>query len=205
MQEIREIGIEREVFLLKRGEIIEPAKYGFPHDEMGFLIEERSEPWRHLNTVQMTLEIQHMLLQHRASFFGMDMRMEPSMEGPAEWVNNIAARYNIYSFTDYTKNIYGIKDTHHLGIFPINEEYKRLTAGIHVHFSSRDTDGNVVELPIEAIVKQMDETFDEDITHSGRIPGEWEPKKHGFEYRSLPCDMDIQTVLQAAFKILRDA
>ena len=28
-------------------------------------------------------------------------------------------------------------------------------------------------------------------------------KTHGFEYRSLPCDMDVITVVKEAFKILR--
>ena len=33
--------------------------------------------------------------------------------------------------------------------------------------------------------------------------GEWEKKTHGFEYRSLPCNVDIYKVLKESFKILR--
>jgi len=204
MKEIREIGLEREVFLLRDSKIMEPSEYGFAYDEMGFLIEERSEPWRHLNTIQMTLEMQHMLFEHRAKFFGMDLAMTPTMLGSAEQVEYIADKYKIRDFEDYTKNIYGHKNSHHLGIFPADDkDFYTLTAGIHVHFSSRTEHGRVVELPIENIVEKMDEAFHEDIQRTGRLPGEWEPKTHGFEYRSLPCDMDILSVLQTAFKILR--
>jgi hypothetical protein len=130
-----------------------------------------------------------------------------------EFVDHIENTYHISKFPDYTKNIYGTNGSHHLGVFPVEKSASpvtkepclyRLTAGIHVHFSSRDSDtGKIIQLPIENIVKQMDEVFSKEIEFNGRIKGEWEPKTHGFEYRSLPCDVDITKVVKESFKILR--
>jgi len=76
---------------------------------------------------------------------------------------------------------------------------------MHVHFSSRDPKtGNVINLPIEDIVYLMDNYFMDEIQESGRNIGEWEPKTHGFEYRSLPCNADVYEVLKKGFEILRN-
>lgn len=201
--ELREVGIEKECFLLRHGTIMEPALYGFPYDEMGFLVELRSLPSDRLYPVLTTLAEEELQYKLRANKFGMDLIPNHTMSGDKKWVDYIAKKYKIYDFEDYTKNIYGTKETHHLGVFPNGDSY-RLTSGIHVHFSNRDAStGEVIELPIEDIVKQMDESFKYEIERTGRLKGEWEPKKHGFEYRSLPCDTDVYKILKESFKILR--
>ena len=49
----------------------------------------------------------------------------------------------------------------------------------------------------------MDQKFKLEIEKYDRIKGEWEPKAHGFEYRSLPCNTDIHKILRESFKILK--
>lgn len=215
MSEIREIGLERECWLLRDRQIMEPSKYGFNFcsDEMGFLLEERSFPSKNLEPLIMTLEMQHIMMKHRASLLGMEISYEPYRFMDKEFVDYITKAYKILEFTDYTKNIYGTKQTHHLGIIPesitkspiTGDMLYRLTAGVHVHFSKRDLKtGEALDLPVDYIVKQMDEAFKEDIERTKRIAGEWEPKKNGrFEYRSLPCDVDVIRVVKEAFRILR--
>jgi len=207
MVEIREIGLEKEIFLLnKQGEIMEPSMYGFPSDEMGFLIEIRSLPSDRFYPVYMTIHQEELQYKLRADKFGMHTIPDTNMYATPEFVENIIAKYRILEFTDFTKNIYGVKGSHHLGIFSEpGTDCSKLTAGIHVHFSSRDSEtGEVLQLPVENIVRQMDEVFEQEIKESGRLKGEWEPKKHGFEYRSLPCNADIYKVLKESFKILRE-
>lgn len=204
--EIREIGIEKEMFLLQNETICEPLIYGFPADEMGFLVELRSLPSDRAYPVITTLFQEELQYQLRANKFNMALHAKPFMYANKAFVNHIQDTYKILDFPDYTQNIYGHKSSHHLGIFPEGHNNYKLTAGVHIHFSSRDaSNGRIIELPIEKIVKEMDATFAADIERSGRIPGEWEPKKHGgFEYRSLPCDMDITIIIKEAFKILRN-
>jgi hypothetical protein len=96
--------------------------------------------------------------------------------------------------------------SHHLGVLDSKiDDIKILTAGIHVHFSNRDSiTGSVIELPIEKIVRKMDEEFESIIKDTNRNLGEWEPKAHGFEYRSLPANADVYKILKKSFEILRN-
>lgn len=221
MNEIKEVGLEKELFLLKGNDIVEPAQFSFPYDEMQFLVEIRSLPSDRAYPVITTLYEQELQYQLRANKFGMKLNDYPYRFMDSEFVKHIEDTYHIRKFPDFTQNIYNkhgvdgpeLYQSHHLGVFP-EESTKsplngdmlyRLTAGVHVHFSSRDSEtGKPIELPIENIVKQMDESFAGDIEKTKRIKGEWEPKlNYGFEYRSLPSNVDIVKVVKEAFRILR--
>lgn len=211
-KEIREIGLEKEIFLTQGDLIKEPKLYGFPFDEMGFLIELRSLPSDRLYPIATTISQEELQYRLRANKFGMEVRSKPYKVVSHEFIAPILEKYRVMELPDYTKNIYGLKGSHHTGVFPMSisnnpKEMKvKLTAGIHVHFSSRDIKtGDVIELPIEDIVREMDIIFGNEIERTDRIPGEWEPKTHGFEYRSLPCNVDIIKVIKESFRILREA
>jgi len=216
MKELREIGLEKEMFLLDKDDnIMEPKLYGFPRDEFEFLVELRSLPSDRLYPVYMTLHQEELQYKLRADKFGMKLESTPNRIETDEWVRNHWDKYNLHRFNelDYTKNIYckqgmngpeEVPESHHLGVLYHTSNSKRLTAGIHVHFSSRNAEtGEVIQLPIENIVGQMDEIFKKEIKLSKRNKGEYEEKIHGFEYRSLPCDTDIYKILKESFKILR--
>lgn len=211
MEEIREVGIEKEMFLMSGEDIKEPKKYGFPRDEFEFLVELRSLPSDRFYPVYTTLKAEELQYSLRANKFGMMLDDTPNRLADKEWVDDLWERHNLDRFNDqdFTRNVYpelASKPSHHLGKFDFSKEQYKLTSGIHVHFSSRDADtGEVVDLPIEEIVKQMDVKFFDEVSKAGRNRGEWEPKSHGFEYRSLPADADIYKVLKVAFKVLREA
>lgn len=208
MDGIREIGIEKECFLIKNNKIMEPRIYGFPKDEFEFLVELRSLPSDKLYPVYTTLQQEELQYSLRANNFGMELKATDSMIASKKWVDTLWDKYDLHRFNDadYTQNIYGKpKQSHHFGVLDtsnINE--KKLTAGMHVHFSKRDPKtGKAIELPIEKIVKNMDNIFVKEIKLAGRNLGEWEPKAHGFEYRSLPANIDVYKVLKESFTILR--
>lgn len=209
-KEIREIGLEKEMFLLKGEEIQEPRLYGFPKDEFEFLVELRSLPSDRLYPIYTTIQQEELQYKLRANKFGMVLDDTPNRTATSEWVDNLWNKYNLHKFNDcdYTKNVYKyIKQSHHFGVLDTGHpDTKKLTAGIHIHFSSRDArTGEVIELPIEDIVRRMDHYFKYDIHNAGRNLGEYELKDHGFEYRSLPANTDIFRVLKTAFKVLRKA
>lgn len=208
MVEIKEIGVEKEIFLLKNGRIIEPRPYSFPVDDFEFLVEIRSLPSDRFYPVYMTLRAQELQYSLRANKFGLFLDDEPNMLVETKWVDALWKKYNLYEYSDkdYTKNIYDTKkQSHHLGVLDTDfKDTKRLTAGVHVHFSSRDSEtGKKIDLPIKDIVRRMDEKFHDIITDERRNIGEFEEKSYGFEYRSLPSNIDVYEVLKEAFKILR--
>lgn len=205
--EIREIGLERELFLLdNQKNVKEPKQFGFPRDEFEFLVEIRSLPSDRLYPVYTTMQQEELQYKLRANKFNMMLSNDPFIYAERTWVEALWKKYNLNRFKDYTQNIYGKKDeTHHKGVLQVEKNLCKLTAGVHVHFSSRNKKtGEVIKLPIEDIVRQMDKKFKEEVILSERILGEWELKTHGFEYRSLPANIDIYKVLKESFRILRE-
>lgn len=198
MKELREIGLEKELFLLKNGKIMEPKLYGFPYDEMGFLVEIRSYPSENFYPILSSIQEAETLFRLRANELGMELIDAPFLEATDEFIQYISTKYKHNELPCLTKNIYGTKLSHHTGIIG-----NKLTSGIHVHFSSR-IGTKILKLPIKEIVKKMDEKFKLEIEKYGRLKGEWEPKAHGFEYRSLPCNTDIHKILKEAFTILNN-
>jgi len=205
MKLIKEVGIEKEYFLTTlTDQLVEPAEYGFPYDEMGFLVELRSVPSTQASTIYMSLLQEKTHQQARARRFDLSLDENHTVYYDADWVDAVAKKYKVHDFIDFTQNIYGKKESHHLGIFDIGPG-KKLTAGMHVHFSCRKHDGTVIELPIEEIVKEMDKRFETEVKSSQRILGEWEPKDHGFEYRSLPNTANSYIVTKTALEVLENA
>ena len=213
----REVGIEREYFLLKQKEtehiwerIVEPVECQLPADIFGFLMELRSEPWEHLNTVKDTWDDTYSYHERRADkIFKCDLVDIPYMVVPEEVGKYFYDKYHGEKYTDFTRNVYDIEKTHHLGMFFDYTPSGRclLTAGTHVHFSLRDDNGHIVtfkDKQVDYIVRAMDDIYEERIINAKRIIGEWEPKMHGFEYRSIPCNVPVYRILKDAFRVLRE-
>jgi len=198
---LNEIGIELELFLLdKKNKILEPSLYGFPADEMGFLIELRSE--HSYNPIHVDESIKGLLKisTKRAHKMGLETRLIDSIEISPEFKEYISSKYRHSMMPDHTKNLYGFKGSHHTGIHD-----NRATAGLHVHFSSRnleETSCTMNILPVEEIVKEMDNAFLSQIKEADRILGEYEMKEHGFEYRSLPANIKVLEVCDRSIDIL---
>lgn len=201
--ELLEVGLELELFLLdKNKNILEPRLYGFPADEMGFLIELRS--WHSSNSdgILKSLRMLEELTRHKAKKIGLYPTKIASLIVPKHFQDYIWKKYRLDTMPDNTRNVYPEqKLSHHTGF--LND---KATAGLHVHFSNRIFDfynqGTILELPIEKIVKELDNIFSNDIEKEGRIPGEFELKSHGFEYRSLSSTVDVEKVVEVSLEIL---
>jgi hypothetical protein len=185
---IKEIGLEREMWLLDSdNRIVEAPMYNFPADEMGFLVEVRSAWGSIPYFVVDTLKQAEKNEKQKAYNLGFNILLCPEMKVTDEWQKYIAEKYHHSSFGDTTQNIYGkTEHTHNTGLLP-----GRATAGMHIHFSIFDTDTmkfrDFTKDEIHQIVSELDNTFKDYVVSNKRMLGEWEPKKHGFEYRSLPC------------------
>lgn len=184
---IKEIGLEREMWLLDfDNKIVEAPAYNFPADEMGFLVEVRSAWGNGNDYIVETLESAKQAEENKAQRLGFRIAVLPEMKVTDEWQHYIAKKYKHYSFGDFTQNIYGKQEhSHNTGLLP-----GRATAGMHIHFSMWDTEtAKFVDFEpadIVQIVKELDGNFKDLVLENKRMLGEWEPKKHGFEYRSLP-------------------
>lgn len=197
----RLIGIEREYFLVDEdGNIVEPALYGFQIDEFGFLIEIRTEP--HDNPQDLLNEFGKLLRANyeHAKSLGFTILTQNRAFLPYGFKAHLKEKYHWDSLPDLTANInYGTSGSHATGI---DGDYG--TAGTHVHFSKHNDDGDRVQLPIRDIVVEMDRKFAEAIHLTERIPGEYEIKPHGFEYRSLSNNLDITLIVEHAFQVLEE-
>lgn len=200
---LNEVGLEQELFLLdKQGNILEPSLYGFPADEMGFLVELRSEHYDFDKWILDSLEILETLNWNKADDLEFELVKVHELPVTKEFQEYIATKYKHASLPNYTRNIHGLTGTHHTGF-----QNRKATAGLHVHFSSRTIKGTkcwMNELPVDSIVSGMDYEFADVISKSSRIEGEWEPKVHGFEYRSLPTTADVDKVVTVALRILNE-
>jgi len=200
---LTEVGIEIELFLTKGNKVIEPSLFGFPSDEMGFLVELRS--W-HSDTPDLIIEsLSHLFIyvEDKAESLGMKIERVANKELDPFFVDYLHAKYRYDALPDHTRNIHSSDlQSHHIGLID-----NLATSGMHVHFSKREIrdDGivaRVLPLDIEKIVNKMDVEFRDIIAE--RNLGEYEPKIHGFEYRSLPCTADIGSVVYWALKILKE-
>ncbi|MBN1381077.1 MAG: hypothetical protein JXA41_05330 [Deltaproteobacteria bacterium] len=158
-----------------------------------------------MNTVKMTWDMTKSYWEHRADKFGMELVDIPYLVVPTRKAKYFYDKYGADRSQDLTKNIYHAKSSHHLGMF-FNGDNCKLTAGTHVHFSMRDGLGRVIPFSspqVHEIVAAMDDAFQKEIAAADRISGEYETKQHGFEYRSLPCNVDVYKALKVAFHVLR--
>lgn len=195
------IGIEREYFLVDMdNNIIEPDMYGFPIDEFGFLIEIRTQP--HDNPDDLINEFVKLYESYEAHAQLVDLKLScsPRLLMPRELKKYLSKKYHWESLPDLTANIYsGTNDSHATGI-----RNGWATAGTHVHFSKYNDGGFRVQLPIRDMVSKLDSEFIYNIQRAHRIPGEFEIKPWGFEYRSLPNNVGLEKIIRYAFKLLAE-
>lgn len=208
-----EVGIERECFLLdSMGDVVEPALFGFPFDEFGFLVEIRTFPYT--GTKPLMHELHDLMVAHQAQAkkLGLELRLFHKLRLDNDFVKHLKKKYAWDYLKDTTANIRsGVEVSHATGIDEWNSKMLYGTAGLHVHFSRKNIYPRSlrspiihrVQLPIDKIVMAMDTKFKELIFKACRIRGEYEIKPYGFEYRSLPANVDIRPVVDFAFSLLK--
>lgn len=210
-----EVGIEREYFLLDSGDnIVEPALFGFPFDEFGFLVEIRTLPYT--KTKPLIEELLDLISAHEAQAEKLGLRLHSThrLSMDSKFVEYLKKKYAWDYLKNTTANIHaGVEVSHATGIDRWTNKIIWGTAGLHVHFSRKRILSHAqrvlqypiikrVQLPIDKIVLAMDSKFKGEIFKTCRIQGEYEIKPYGFEYRSLPANINILPVVNFAFSLL---
>lgn len=185
-----QVGFEQEFFVINdHGEVVEPKRVAT--DACGYLAEVRSDPHSRPNMA---------LAMHLENIREMDDRLTLENLRRAEFDHTqldptfllrMAIRYGKPGGTTGRQNLYGHE-------FLAVEVGKFQYAGLHLHFSPhRDKDGKLKELmDIPRIVRLLDEEFRVEILAAQRMPGWYEFKRHGFEYRSLPTTVNLRRVAE---------
>jgi len=205
---LREIGFEKEYFLVrKNGKLEDPREHGFPVDDSGYLVEARGKPSSDYYQAVFNLLLEEKKLKDFARKIGLKLVAKPNRK---------------FSLKQALKFFQGFKPKDRNNIYgkELPEDFFRKTAGLHVHFSEKEPqlfEYEILEnskpvtkhfkyfqyqqLDIPNLVRQLDKAFRKEIKRAKRIEGEYRIKKHGFEYRSLPNDVNIWKVLRVINKI----
>ena len=194
------IGFEREFFLYKKGAIsLVPKDGDLPMDECGYLVESRSEPHTNPLKAAFLLLAADYALGLQVAKAGFKMVSKPFEIITPEFQRTALRHYGKNALPHERGNLWGLD-------FPIEQEIVG-RAGLHVHFSKpreiRDGKGIVVDtvsqmFDMVKIIQTLDKAFEKEITDARRIKGCYEMKSlhGGFEYRSLPADVDVRKVAE---------
>lgn len=215
---MKKFGFEREFFVFKDKKPVllglNPPKHPIlgtlGWDGCGYLAETRSEPHTHpIMAAHLLLaadEIAHRIATHAK----MKLVLAATHKFDVEFLRDVRrkgfghkGKHSLASRYAKRGNIYG----HDY----LNDDLSISYAGLHVHFSDQQEvtayDNyargankthklNVPreQLDIPRIVRLLDKAFESEIKRAGRLPGFYEIKGHGFEYRSLPATVDVLKV-----------
>lgn len=183
-------GFEREFFLvsLSDGSVKIAAEHGLPHDGCGYLVEARGQAHR------SPIEAYYLLraAEHRLKIPS-GMQLQPnSRKLDKKFKHECMRKYGKNPQTDFS--VSGRWNSSSLS-----------HAGLHIHFGKRltywDDEGKertagagLINIP--RIIKALDTQFKTTIKAAKRAPGLYKLKDYGFEYRSLPSDMNVVAVAE---------
>lgn len=205
---MKKYGFEREYWVLPvstaglAGQpILTPIE--LPGDECGYLAEARGTPDSSpLIAAYLLLAEEERLRQLVAGRFLLTTtaptrRLDPKLRHEA------LRRFGKNAITSDRGSLYGKS-------YSPTDRWSR--AGLHVHFSDYSTYYDPAckkcgrpplprEIPnqqdLPRIIRYLDGFFATEIRRAQRLPGLYELKLHGFEYRSLPADVDVVRVASA--------
>lgn len=204
---MKRYGFEREFFIKGGDGKFALTPENLPHDECGYLLEARSTPDMSPLTAVYLLRASVERLRRDAQQDGYDI--QPKLDTvtlPRDLVRT-ALRTNGKRVSRTQGNMYGHE-------YPLNGP--ALTrAGLHVHFSNQDDVWGISKsqwdekrsaarpyqmqrnLPLDMpkIIRTLDVEFAREIKAAKRLPGAYELKHHGFEYRSLPQSVDLDRLV----------
>lgn len=196
MNNVKTFGLELEAFLVDKAGEPAAADYNIPHDDFAFLAEARSESHAHAREAGHLLNAAIDRLRKTVTKENLYLRFQDTMNVSKKLIR---------------ERLRGSKKSYGSSYFAHGGGYKNQTprAGLHLHFGSvseyyskatsyesgkgeRSTYSKVnivLQVNMPRIIWMLDEAFKEEIRAAKRIPGEYELKPHGFEYRSLPASI----------------
>jgi len=206
-------GFEREYWMVgPDGPVILPKDLAsvLTYDECGYLLEARGDP--HSNPIKAAC---FLLAEETELFLKARKKGIIPSTNPSTYKLTPAFRKDAWKL--YGKNPYNSLQGNIYG-----KEYKPSNpwfgAGLHVHFSNSTDQTISVEgqpckecghrhketrnysypgtLDLAKIVQMLDTRFKQEITEAKRLPGLYELKSYGFEYRSLPASVEPLAVAE---------
>lgn len=185
-------GFEKELFVYDAEGKHALADMMVPHDACGYLAEARGLPFGDAYEAVGSLIAAEHKARITAQKYGQFLETHGSVVLPAKFRKNCLRRFGKNASQELS----------------LTGKYlpqgPRSYAGLHVHFS------NEIELQegrrkrkvsgfinVPKVIVALDKRFAADIREARRVPGLYEIKPYGFEYRSLPADIDPWVV--AAF------
>lgn len=184
-------GFEKEYFVKNRKEYVICPKE-IPMDECGFLAEARGDTHTDVVKAAYLLLAEEYKLAALAQKHGVVLKDISTAELPLQLQRDALRQFGKPTYSVSRGNIYGID-------YPVDD--KVIRAGLHIHFSNDKTfdhkDGvfkykGVLNIP--KLIQLLDKEFEKEIKDSNRLPGFYEMKPYGFEYRSLPNSVNVLDV-----------
>jgi len=207
-----EFAFEKEYFVVHKK--MEGALYpnnlclvpkGIDRDECGYLAEARGPKNRCPIHAAYGLLAEEDILISKALDLGFDLLCcRPYTKLPKSLARAAMREFGKGTYPHERGNLYG-KD------FQPNDSWQR--AGLHVHFSNNkivkmftppsphnplggyheeSIPAGIMDMP--RIIRELDKRFAPEIKASKRLPGFYELKPYGFEYRSLPNSISVVEV-----------
>lgn len=159
---------------------------GIPMDSCGFLAEVRGDPHQDIDKAIALFRVERERVRMALAKKKLIMTNEiPTWRPPRELIIEALRKYGKSAYPQERGNIYGKNYRH--------STYRDVRAGMHIHFSDTHTDSNnktVIsrQLDLPRIIQHFDKAFAAEIKDAKRLPGFYQIKPYGFEYRSLPCN-----------------
>lgn len=202
---ITKFGFEQEYFFTKNNsfELLTDYELTSYLDHCGYLVEARGEAHKDPYSAMKLHEVAQHRLKDKMTKYGYAIHKENTMDVPKEH-----QRICLRKFGKNPAQAYFMAGR----VYTSN----RPRAGLHIHFGSTETitwtaksgEGFSREycpmFNFSRIVYLMDRAFKDEIKAAKRIPGEYELKPHGFEYRSLPTTVDLLKVVNVCYDIMKD-
>ena len=192
-------GFEKEYWVVKGGTHLALVPDGIPKDECGYLAEARGDPHTDPEMSAALFRVAETRL------YGLVLKLEglysldssnATMRPNKQLLYDALRLHGKPTYPQGRGNIYG------LDYKPSNRDTR---AALHVHFSDQYEDKNgakhcrMIDMP--KYIQALDTAFAKQIKDARRLPGFYEMKPHGFEYRSLPCNVDPFDVAKVLLEI----
>ena len=187
-------GIEIELFLVKGGVVAYP-NYMLPKDGDGLLVEARGTPHScpHQAIHSALAEIDRLRAEAKKGKLG-TLKLWNHLDLEEKFISEHRRTHG-----KDPSNVFNMRGLH----YPHGERIYR--AGLHVHFSEpshtiKEKGGRDYQVFDQAniphIINTLDREFAQEIEEAHRLPGFYELKPYGFEYRSLPNNVNLKKLVE---------
>jgi hypothetical protein len=194
-------GFELEYFVInKKNQVVVPREELSSFlDAGGILVEARGEPQKHPALALVALKLKYAVLNKAVRKAKRRLLLAPRAKvTPASlrYAQSHKKGFNPEAAPIFERFRNPVKLEHRIpGVYQ---------AGFHVHFSQPDPYDPKRNMPFDMVypIRLLDQEFAREIHLAGRLPGAYQIKPYGFEYRSLPATVNQKKLVKVLCKML---